>query len=717
MASRNDTLPNAHFAHRPLQTPAQFQILHDRAICRACAEDVLSASRRRYRYPFAHCNLCGPRLSVMTQLPFTRAHTTMAGHTPCPACQAEYADPTSRRYGLETISCPKCGPRPRLMRFDGRAVAFEQHFVLDDVDAACSLIQKGEVVAIKGLGGYQLACDATNPAAVIRLRRAKQSMTRPLPLMARDLHVIARYCAISVDEELQLAGPQGPIVILRATGGERIPAEVAPELTTVGFMLPTTALHVLLLQRMSRPVVMTSANLSGEPRIIDDEELREKIGPAITFGLFHDQQIACRVDDSVVRVMAGRPRVLRRARGYAPSPLKLPAGFEAASDPLAVGTDRDTMYGLVRNGEVILSPHYGALREKRDCADYRDAICDYRHLLGYDMSAIAHDPNPRSCASHLAREYASHAKLRLIDVDPQHAHVAACLAENGYPLSAPPALGIVLDRQGWNGPQAAGGGDFLLAGYRDWQRLGAMKPIPMPPEAAVEPWSSLTAHLNAAIGWRDFAKSFRSLELFTYLESRSRAGAGAAAMQRPGRGGVSSCGLLVDAVAAALGVCRHRQTYEGEAAMKLEALVDRTALEENDPERRYPVVIAKPRNTTLPVIDPAAMWQMLLADIARNTPAPIIAARFHCWLASSIVAMARRLAGPEKQAQRFSVVALSGACFENRVLLEETGHYLRQEGFEVLSHALVPPNDSGLALGQAAVGAARILQEQRQPAA
>ena len=716
MTSRNDIPPSAHFAPRP-SNQAPFQILHDRVICRACVEEVLSASRRRYRYPFTHCHQCGPRLSVIVKLPFQRAHTTMAGFTPCPFCQAEYADPTSRHYRSETIACPKCGPRSRLVRFDGRPVNFEQHFVLDDVDATCSLIQKGEVVAIKALGGYQLACDATNAAAVMRLRRAKQNMTRPLPLMARDLHVISRYCAIGVDEELQLTGAQGPIVILRATGRERLPAEVAPDLTTVGFMLPTTALHLLLLQRMSRPVVMTSANLSGEPRIVDDEEAHQKLSVAVTYALVHDQPIANRVDDSVVRVMAGRPRVLRRARGYAPSALKLPAGFEQASDPFAVGADNDTMYGLVRNGEVILSPHYGALREKQDCVDYRDAICHYRHLMDHEMSAIALDPSARSCASHLAREYASHVNLRLIPVDPQHAHVAACLAENGHPLDAPPALGIVLDRPGLSGPPAAGGGDFLLTGYRDCQRIGALKPVVMPAEAAGEPWRSLLAHLTAAMGWREFAKAFRQLELFSYLESRPRLEA-SIAMQRPARGGTSSCGLLFDAVAAALGLCRERQHYEGEAAMQLEAMVDQATLEDDDPERRYPVVVTKPRGAALPFIDPAGMWQDLLRDRMRNTPTPVIAARFHGWLVASITAMAGKLAGRGKEGQlRTPVVALTGACFQNRILLEETGHLLRKSGFTVLSHALVPPHDGGLALGQAAAGAARMLEEAQSPAA
>jgi len=721
MMPKTDLSASIPFVRRN-HSNAQFQMLHDRVVCRACTEELLSPSRRRHRYAFAHCSQCGPRLSITARLPYLRAHTTMAGFTPCASCQAEYADPASRHYRTETISCPKCGPRATLIRFDGRPVNFEQHFVLDAVDAACSLIQKGEVVAIKALGGYQLACDASNAAAVIRLRRAKQSATRPLPLMARDLHVIARYCAIGFEEELQLTGAQGPIVILRTTGQERLPEDVAPDLATVGFMLPTTPLHVLLLQRMSRPVVMTSANLSGEPCIVDDEEARQKMRVAVTYALVHDQPIVSRVDDSVVRVMADRPRVLRRARGYAPSPLKLPPGFERASDLSAVGADRDTVFGLVRDGEVILSPYYGNLRDKQDCAAYSDAICNYRQLHSYEMSAVALDAAATSFASHLARNYGAHAKLRLIDVDPQHAHIAACLAENGQPLNAPCVLGIVLDRPSLTAKAMPGGGDFLLASYRDCQRLGTLKPVAMLAEAANQPWRSLHAHLMAAMGWSAFAKGFGDLELFAYLaakypEVKPRAERDGALLL-PASPVTSSCWLLLDAVAAALGRCRDGQGYEGEAAMQLEALVDQAARDDNDPDQDYPVVLAKPRNTAMPVIDPGGMWEHLLRDLARQTPAPVIAARFHGWLAASVAAMARKLAGRGRDGQpRVPVVALSGACFQNRVLLEETMRLLEQDGFTVLSHALVPPHDGAMALGQAAVGAARMLAKAKQPAA
>jgi hydrogenase maturation protein HypF len=714
MVSRSDIPHPAHLSTRRADEPSQ--MLHDRVICRACAEEILTPSRRRNRYPFAHCNRCGPRLSVIGKVPYDRAHSAMAGFAPCPSCQSEYNDPASRHYRLETIACPKCGPRATLIRFDRRVVNFEQHFVLDDVDAACSLIQKGEVVAIKSPGGYQLACDATNTAAVLRLRRAKQSVTRPLPLMARDLHVISRYCAIGFEEELQLTGERGPIVILRASGLEQLSEEVAPDLSTLGFMMPTTALHMLLLQRMSRPVVMTSGNVSGEPRIVDDEEARAKLGVAVAYALVSDQPILARVDDSVVRVMDGRPRILRRARGYAPASMELPAGFERAPDLCAVGGDRETMFGLLRKGEAILSPYYGALREKRDCADYREAICHYRHLLDLAMSAIALDPSPKSCTSHLARDYAGKADLRLLDVDPQHAHIAACLAENGRSLDAAPVLGVLLDSAMPGGEPNAGGGDFLLADCKDCRRLGAFKPVAMPREAASEPWRSLHAHVTAAIGWREFAKGFGELELFTWLEGKPGVEWGAA-RQRPERASTSSCGLLFDAVAAALGLCRDRQHYDGEAAMQVEALADQAGPEGGGAERRYPVVIAKPRNAATPIIDPTGMWLDLLRDLASNTPAPIIAARFHGWLAASVAAMARRLAGKDGgEGPRTPAVVLSGACFQNRILLEETARLLRKDGFTVLSHAHVPPHDGALALGQVVVGAARMLAEAKEPA-
>jgi len=692
----------------------QTQIAPDANICQACTEEVRNPFERRYRYPFTNCTQCGPRFSIVKRVPYDRGNTAMAPFALCAACLAEYNDPGNRRFHAEAIACHSCGPRATLIRFDGRPVSFEQHSMLDDVDAACSLIQKGELVAIKGLGGYQLACDATNAAAVARLRRAKQRDTKPFALMARDLHIIARYCAISVEEERQLTSAEGPIVLLRARGEERLPQEVAPGLATLGFMLPTTPLHVLLLLRMNRPVIMTSGNLSGEPQLIDDDEACENLQVAVSYALVHDRPIVNRVDDSVLRVMGGRARLFRRARGYAPAPLKLPEGFERAPDIIAAGGELKSTFCLVKNGEAVLSQHLGDLEDAATFDEYRNALCRYRRLFDHKTSAAVIDPHPDYLSSKLARDYAAPLSLRVFEVQHHHAHVAACLVENGCALDAAPVLGIALDGLGWGDDGSLWGGEFLLADYRNYERIATLKPVAMPggTQAAREPWRNLYAHLTAEMGWPEFAMNFGHTELYVYLASKPRGTLDAMIKGGINSPSASSCGRLFDAVAAALGICRDRQDYEGEAAMRLEAIVCHTALRESDPELQYPIAIPRLGGSGLPYIEPVGMWRALLGDLVLNTPAPIIAARFHRWLAASLAAMARQLARRDSPDEpRFTTVALSGGCFQNCIIFEETERLLRQDDFTVLSHARVPANDGGLALGQAAVGAARLLDE------
>jgi hydrogenase maturation protein HypF len=656
-----------------LSIESRLAIEPDRVICRACAEEVLNRSKRRFRYPFAHCSHCGPRLSVVKRLPGDHANTAFAAFDRCFDCDSEYYDPTDRHFQAETTVCPQCGPRAVLVRFDGGPVPFEQHSMLDDIDAACSLIQRGEVVAIKGLGGWQLACDATNEAAVVRLRRAKQNGTKPLPLMARDLHVIGRYCAISLEEELELTSAQGPIVILRASGIDRLPSEVAPGLTTLGFMLPTTALHLLLLHRMNRPVVMTSGNLSGEPQILDDDEAGRKLGVAVRYALAHNYRIVNRVEDSVVRVMGGRPRLLRRARGYAPAPLTLPSGFERASDLVTIGGDSKAAFCLLKRGVTTLSPQYGDILDLEACKTYQGAICHFRRLLAHKVSVLAIDSDEDCLSSNMARAYAALWKLGLIEVDHPHAHIASCLAENGYALQGPPVLGIVLDGRGWDGDESPDWSGFLLADYRAVKRLAGLMPIP--------------------------------------LEMRPRVALDAMIANGTLRH-VCSGGALFETVAAALALCPDGQSYDGEAAMRLEAIVDEEALREAAAD--YPVSLQRLGAPHRLALAPAAMWQALLADLARNTPAGVIAARFHRWLARSIAEMTVLLTRQDGETAPVTTVALSGGCFQNRILLEETERRLRQDNFSVLTHRQVPPHSGGLAFGHAAVGGAQLVDATRR---
>jgi hydrogenase maturation protein HypF len=687
---------------------AQTQAAPDAAVCAACAREVLDPRERRHRYPFTNCTHCGPRLSIVTAIPYDRANTTMADFALCKACAHEYSDPADRRFHAEAIACPACGPKVRFVPLHDRVGAGGG---LDDVEAAAEALVQGWILAVKGLGGYQLACDATNAATLKRLRAAKLRPAKPFALMARDLDIIRRYCTPTAEEERLLASSEAPIVLMRATGPEQLPDAVAPGLSALGFMLPTTPLHLLMLRQCDRPVIMTSGNISDEPQIIDDDEALRRFAGIADAALIHDRKIAIRIDDSVVRTIDGAPRLLRRARGYAPAPLTLPPGFEAAPPVLAFGGDLKSAFCITKKNEALLSPHQGDLDSAAVHDDFRRNLTFYTELFDHAPHALACDLHPEYRASKLARERARRDGLLLIEAQHHHAHVAACLAENGRPLASPPVLGIALDGLGWGSDGAIWGGEFLLADYREFTRLGTFKPVPMigGDQAAREPWRSLYAHLTAEMSWAELSLNFDQLEPYRALAAQPRALLDQMIRKSINAPLASSCGRLFDAVAAALGICRDRQLYDGEAASRLEALIDDPALRAED-DLTYPFAIPNLRGSGLPYIEPLAMWKALLGDLILHTPAPLIAARFHRGLARVIVAMTMKLARRDSaDGPRFDTVALSGGCFQNATLAAEVAQRLRAESFIVLSHARAPANDGGLALGQAAIAAARLL--------
>ena len=689
-------------------TGAETEIAPDARVCDACAQEVLDPFERRYRYPFATCTACGPRFSIATAIPYDRTATSMARFALCPDCAAEYRAPADRRFHAETIACHRCGPTARLIRLDGAAVTFDRHSPLDDVDAAGSLLLKGEIVAFKGIGGYQLACDATNAAAVARLRARKHRDRKPFALMARDLDVIRRYCPLGDDAVRLLGSPEGPIVILRTGASHALPEAIAPGLDTLGFMLPTSPLHVLVLRRLDRPVVMTSGNLAEEPQIIDDAVARQAFAGIADYALIHDRPIVQRIDDSVARVTARGPLLLRRARGFVPSAIALPEGLRAAPDLIAYGGELKSTFCLVTGGQAVLSPHIGDLAHPAALAAFEDGLAAQRARRDLRPAALAADAHPAYHAHRLARDQAAALGVPLIPVQHHHAHVAACLADNERALTASPVLGIVLDGLGYGDDGALWGGEFLLADYRDARRLATLKPVAMlgGDQATREPWRNLYAHLMAAMSWAEFAINFEELPLHGYLAGKSRATLDA--MLRGGFNAprASSCGRLFDAVAAALDLCRERQAYEGEAAMRLEAIVCARTMAEDD-ALAYPFTVPNLPGSGLPYVEPQAMWQAVLGDLILDTPAPVIAARFHKGFARALAGLAARLAGEHG----FDTVALSGGCFQNMVLLEDVTRRLERAGLAVLTHARVPPNDGGLALGQAAVAAARLIVE------
>jgi hydrogenase maturation protein HypF len=512
---------------------------------------------------------------------------------------------------------------------------------------------------------------------------------------------------VSPAEEIALAGEAAPIVLLEARGAAALPAAVAPGLSLLGFALPHTPLHHLILADFDRPLVMTSGNLSEEPQCIDDDDARRRLAPITDGILAHDRRIVNRVDDSVVRIIAHAPRLLRRARGYAPTPIALPPGLEQGPDVLAMGGELKSTYCLTKGGQATQSPHLGDLENAAVLAEYERSLDLLSRLTEHDPAVVAVDLHGAYLSSQHGRRLAEERSLPLIAVQHHHAHVAACLAENGVPLSTEPVLGVVLDGLGLGDDGSIWGGEFLLADYCGYERMAFLKPVPVPggTRAIVEPWRNLYAHLEAAMGMEALRAEFGATALAAYLGGKPIDTLAAMVRKRLNSPLGSSCGRLFDAVAAAVGLCSDAVTYEAEAAMQLEALAGVPgAATDNDNEAAYP--FATSGSSAGPLwLDPTPMWWRLCQDLRDRISPRLISLRFHVGLARSVVGLASRLARMRGTGR----IVLSGGCFQNRKLAEGIVQGLQAEGFDVLFHARVPANDGGLSLGQAAVAAARLL--------
>ena len=685
-------------------------IVPDAAVCPDCVEDSLSPFSRRYRYPLTNCTHCGPRLSIVRQVPYDRCNTSMSPFIQCSECQQEYENPADRRFHAQPNACHRCGPKAWLERTDGRVFSQETLTQLDDLDAACTLLQQGEIVAIKGIGGFHLACDATNDLAVQRLRERKRRYGKPFALMARGLDIIRQYCQVDELEQALLQSPEAPIVLIKRTGPLQVSPDIAPAQNAIGFMLPYTPLHHLILRRMERPIVLTSGNLSEEPQCIDNDDAKKRLKDIAEYLLLHDRDIINRVDDSVAHVVAGKPRLLRRARGYAPVPIPLPEGFEKAPDLLALGGELKNTFCLLKNGQAILSQHMGDLEEAATYEDYQAQLEHYRNLFDHQPKYLVIDKHPEYLSSKLGMEWSEQQTIPLKTIQHHHAHIAACLAENNIPLSQSTALGIALDGLGFGEDNALWGGEFLLADYTRFERLGTFKPVALlgGVQAMREPWRNTLAHLLAEMGWPAYRMNYDTLELTRFLDTQPLETFQAMLKNSVNSPLASSCGRLFDAVAAAMGICRERVQYEGQAAVELENIVDDDVLRNEDDALAYPFAIPRLGGNGLPYIEPLSMWQAVLGDLILETPPAVMAARFHKGLAKTIVAMAVKLS--TRNEERFvHTVALSGGVFQNKVLLEQVENRLGKEGFQVLTHRHVPANDGGLSLGQAVVAAARAI--------
>lgn len=695
---------------RSQSTCVQTNISADAATCPDCIKEVHDPFNRRFRYPFTNCTNCGPRLSIIKNLPYDRPFTSMAMFPLCQDCSQEYNDPESRRFHAQANACHACGPRARLARMDGRVFSIEGLTQLDDVDACATLLKRGEIVAIKGIGGYHLAADAANEQTVARLREAKQRYHKPFALMARDLEVIRRYCHVTDSEAALLNSSQSPIVLLEKNDGEKLAASVAPNQKSLGFMLPYTALHHLLLMRMDSPIVLTSGNLSDEPQCIEDADAKERLGQLADYVLLHDREIVNRLDDSVVRLIGAETQILRRSRGYAPEPIELPEGFEKADRILAMGGQLKNTFCLVSGGKAIVCQHLGDLEEARAYSDYEHNLALYKNLFAFQPENIVIDLHPDYLSSKLGRQLSAQQNLPLLEVQHHHAHIASVMAENAWPLKGGSLLGIALDGLGLGADGTLWGGEFLRADYLSCERLGTFKPVPLlgASRAMHEPWRNTYAHIMAEMGWSRYKIEYDNIELTRFLEEQPLKTFNA--MLSTGRNSPSctSAGRLFDAVAAAVGICRDRVTYEGQAAIEFENAVDVKALENEADCPGYPFTMPRLGGKGLPYIEPLAMWHAVFADLLDGLPQGVIAARFHKGLAGAIAQMAIKLATQEGVVWT-DTVALSGGVFQNKILLSLLRIRLEAEGFRVLVHARMPANDGGLSLGQAAIGAALVL--------
>ncbi len=672
----------------------QLAVTPDMATCPDCLDEIRDPSDRRYRYPFNNCTNCGPRFTIVQSGPYDRARTTMAPFVMCEECANEFANPADRRFHAQPVACPRCGPKVWIegLKSGTRVEADDSPRLLAD------LILAGHIVAIRGLGGVHLACDATNAKAVEALRIRKRRKAKAFAMMARDLEVIGRYVAISAAEKAQLTSPAAPILLLYRAG-EALPEAVAPGLSRLGFMLPYTPLHHLMFEHLDRPLIMTSGNISGHPQCTTNEEIRDKLSDLADFALMHDREIANRIDDSVLTVELGKARILRRARGYAPQAITLPDDFPQESCLLAMGSELKNTFCLTQKGQAILSQHMGDLEDGATNDEQRHNLALFSSLFHHHADQLIVDAHPDYLSTRYGYEIAEGRPVR--EVQHHHAHIAACMAENGVRLADGPVLGVALDGTGLGDDGTIWGGELLLADYQGYRRLAHLKPVPLPGGAAAvrEPWRNAYAHIVSGMGWPQFADRFACLDLVERFGAQPLATLDAMMRQGMNAPLSSSCGRLFDAAAALCGVAWGRQSFEGEAAMLLEAAIDRQCLKDEE-GAAYPFVIRAGDPLQL---DPAPALEAMLADRLSGASTGLQSSRFHLGLAEALARVILMLA----HQQRINIVALSGGCFQNATLFALLHDRLASEGLQILSHSKVPCNDGGLSLGQAAIGLAR----------
>ncbi|GAA3734872.1 carbamoyltransferase HypF [Salinactinospora qingdaonensis] len=653
----------------------------DVGTCAPCLSELFDPNDRRYRYPFTNCTNCGPRFTIVTDVPYDRAATTMADFAMCGDCAREYHTPTDRRFHAQPVCCPACGPTLRLVDADGRAIAASP---ADPIATAAALLSEGHVVAVKGLGGYHLATDATNQEAVATLRRRKRRGEKPFAVMAAHLDQARHLCHVDPAEARTLACPRHPIVLLRRRTQAVLAEALAPGERNLGVMLPYTPLHHLLAREHPAPLTMTSGNLAEEPIVCTEDAALERLGGVADYFLVHDRPIHARADDSVVRVVADREYPIRRARGYAPAPLPLP--HPAPRPLLACGAELKSTFCLATARRAIVSSHIGDLENYETLRCFTEEIARLSRLFGIKPQVVAHDLHPEYLSTKYATDLATPDGPEPLGVQHHHAHIASCLADNGH---SGPVIGVAFDGLGYGTDATMWGGEFLVADLTSFERRAHLVPVAMPGGAAAvkEPWRMAAAYLDAAFEAAPppgLAVAERNAHHWEHVRAVARAGVNAPL--------TSSAGRLFDAVAAVVGV-RDRVGYEGHAALELQ--------QRADPHERghYPVRITGAAPLRVHGTD---LVRGAVDDLCAGADPATIAARFHNGLTDAAARVCLHLAEETGLGQ----VALSGGVFQNTLLLGALRARLERRGLRVLVHERVPTNDGGISFGQAAVAAA-----------
>jgi len=653
----------------------------DLAICDRCLTDLRDPNDRRHGHAFVTCTTCGPRFTIVRTLPYDRGGTTMADFAMCADCRREYEIPSDRRFHAETISCPRCGPALGVRGRNGELISGS-----GPINFAAGVLARGGIIAVKGIGGYHLACDATRPAAVAELRTRKQRESKPLAVMVKDVAAARVLCHVSEEEAQLLTSAARPIVLLAKRAATTVANNVAPHSRELGLMLAYTPLHHLVLDVVDAPIVMTSGNATDDTIAHVDADALDRLGGVADLFLLHDRPIHVQCDDSVARVVRGEPRLIRRSRGYVPLAVRLPV--DATRPVLACGGELKNTFALVRGSDAFLSQHLGDLTSERAYRSFVDSIEHFKGLLSVTPEVVAHDLHPAYRSTVYAKTLDG---VERVGVQHHHAHIASCLADNGVDRRV---IGVAWDGTGYGVDGHVWGGEFLIADLTDFVRAGHFELVPMPGgDAAVrEPWRMAAALLKTAYG---DAMATLDLAFVRRLDPAAWRTLSRAIDRGLNAPLTSSAGRLFDAVASLLGL-RDNVEFEGQAAMELEALAERRA------DRIYPTGLTETDGTL--IVRTHDIFCAVVDDLLRETAQATISARFHATLVDVLVQVCRRI----RQRTGIDAVALSGGVFQNAWLLGAAVDALETAGFEVYSHRQVPANDGGLALGQAAVAARRM---------